>query len=181
MRSLECEKRAMLTFNQYQHLLADFMPKDPHFSVLEIENTYLEDKDFSLRKNHSILRIRKTNGKNEELTLKIKGEKGDVEINETLQNHPEIDKELNFQFDKYHPVASLKTNRVEVHIDDYLVVIDQNIYNGIIDYDVEVEANSIEKAEQVIKEICDKYHIEYKKDYPSKTFRAINSKFNILN
>ena len=176
MRNLECEKRVMLTFEQYQKLLMEYMPKDPHFSILDIENTYLEDENLSLRKNHSILRIRKTNNKEEELTLKIKGEKGDIEINETLKSHPEIDKELNYEFNRYQPITTLRTNRVEVHFEDYLVVIDQNIYNGIIDYDLEIEADTIEKAERVILEICDKYHIEYKKDYPSKTFRAINSK-----
>ena len=109
------------------------------------------------------------------MTLKIKGDNGDIEINETIENHPEIDKELDYQFAKYHPIVSLKTNRLEVKIDDYLVVIDQNIYNGIIDYDLEIEASSIERAEEVIVKICQKHNIEYKKEYLSKAARAFQT------
>lgn len=175
MRNLECEKRVMLNFEQYQHLLAEYMAKDPHFSYLEIENIYLDDDKGNIHRNHNVLRIRKTNGKNEELTLKIKGNNGDIEINETLSSHPEIDKELNISFTNFHKVTSLRTNRLEAHIKDYLVVIDQNIYNGIIDYDLEVEASSIQIAEKVILEICQKHNIEYKKEYLSKSARAFNS------
>lgn len=176
MRNLECEKRVMLTFEQYQHVLAEYMALDPTFSFLEIENIYLDDDDLSIKKSHRMLRIRTTNGKNKELTLKIKGDNGDIEINETIENHKEIDEVLNHQFDKYKPIAKLKTNRVEAKIDDYLVVIDQNFYNGIIDYDLEIEAKSIEKAEEVILKICKKHHLEYKKDYRSKSSRAIASR-----
>lgn len=175
MRNLECEKRVMLNFEQYQHLLAEYMAKDPRFSFLEIENTYLDDKKGSIHTAHNVLRIRKTNGKDEELTLKIKGDNGDIEINETVSHHPEIDRELGISFSEFHPIVSLRTNRLEAHIDDYLVVIDQNIYNGIIDYDLEVEADSIAKAEKVILEICNKHNIEYKKEYLSKSARAFNS------
>ena len=175
MRSLECEKRAMLTFAQYQRILADYVALYPKYEMIDIENIYFEDDRFSLRKNHSILRKRIINNKNEELTLKIKGNKGDIEINETMDFHPEIDKELNNKFNNYHPITSLKTKRIEIKIEDYLLVIDQNFYNGIIDYDIEIEASSIDKAEKAILEICQKYDIEYKKDYPSKTFRAIAS------
>lgn len=178
MRSLECEKRAMLTFDQYKRLVADYIGKYVDYKIIDIENIYFEDDNFSLKANHSILRKRIIDGNKEELTLKIKGDKGDIEINETMESHPEIDKELNYKFNNYHPLTSLKTKRIEIEIDDYLLVIDQNFYNGIIDYDVEVEAPTIEKAEKVILDICDKYGVIYKKDYPSKTFRAIASMKN---
>ena len=42
MKNLECEERVMITFEQYQALLAAYMAIDPNFKILNIENTYLE-------------------------------------------------------------------------------------------------------------------------------------------
>ena len=175
MKNIECEDRVMVTFDQYRRLLAHFVARDPHFHILEIENTYLDDDKLSLKNSHRVLRIRKSNNEIE-LTLKIKGENGDLEINETPEKHPEIDKMLNNEFDKYHPIAKLNTSRVEVRIDDYLVVLDMNKYNGIIDYDLEVEANTLKKAKKVVKSICHSFGLKYKKDYHSKSSRAINTR-----
>ena len=172
MRNIECEERVMLTFEQYQTLIGVYMMKDPAFKYLEIENIYLDDENLSIKRNHKMLRIRHTNGI-EELTLKIKGDNGDIEINETLSSHPEIDKALDNKFDQYHPITTLKTKRLEADMKDYLVVIDMNEYSGIIDYDLEIEAPSMEIAKREITAICKKYHIIYNENYKSKSSRAI--------
>ena len=177
MKNIECEERVMISFDQYTVLVAAYVAKDPHFRLLEIENTYLDDENLSLKNKHHVLRIRKTNNEYE-LTLKIKGDNGDIEINETPDNHPEIDRYLNNQFDLYKPITSLKTRRIEAKIDDYLVVIDMNKYNGIIDYDLEVEASNMDRAKEVMANICQEYKIEYKKDYISKSSRAFNTRKN---
>ena len=174
MRNIECEERVMLTFEQYQTLIGVYMMKDPSFEYSEIENIYLDDKDLSIKKSHKMLRIRNINGK-EELTLKIKGDNGDIEINETLENHPEIDKALDNRFNDFHPITKLRTKRLEAKMDGYLVVIDMNEYCGIIDYDLEIEAPTIEKARQEIFVICEKYHIKYDENYKSKSHRAIKA------
>lgn len=175
MKNLECEERVMITFEQYQALLAAYVAIDPNFKILNIENTYLDDDDLSIRKSHRMLRKRSTNGEIE-LTLKIKKDDGEIEINETMEHHPEIDKELNGLFDRCHPIASLRTNRVEAKENDYLVVIDQNIYNGIIDYDLEVEASSMKNAKDAILKICERFNLDYKKGYTSKSSRAFSTR-----
>lgn len=174
MRNIECEERVMLTFEQYSKLIGVYMMEDPSFRYIKIENIYLDDKDISIKRSHKMLRIRHADGK-EELTLKIKGNDGDIEINETLDNHPEIDKALDYPFDHYQPITKLKTKRLEAKVDDYLVVIDMNEYSGIIDYDLEIEAPSMDRAKQIIMQICRKYHIEYKENYHSKSSRAISA------
>ena len=174
MRNIECEERVMLTFEQYQTLIGVYMMKDPSFEYSEIENIYLDDENLSIKKNHKMLRIRHINGK-EELTLKIKGDNGDIEINETLENHPEIDKALNRKFNEYRPITKLRTKRLEAKMDGYLVVIDMNEYCGIIDYDLEIEAPTIEKAREEIMAICKKYHLKYDENYKSKSSRAIKA------
>ena len=53
-----------------------------------------------------------------------------------------------------------------------------NKYNGIIDYDLEVEASNMDRAKEVMANICQEYKIEYKKDYISKSSRAFNTRKN---
>ena len=175
MKNLECEERVMITFEQYQKVVSAYVAIDPQFRFLEIENTYFDDDDLSLRQNHRVLRMRKSNGQIE-LTLKIKRENGDLEINETMENHPEIDKELEKDFTCYHPITQLRTNRIEAKEKDYLVVIDQNIYNGIIDYDLEVEADTLTKAKEAMLDICQRFQLEYKNDCPGKSSRAFKTR-----
>ena len=175
MKNLECEERVMITFEQYQALLAAYMAIDPQFKILNIENTYLDDEFLSIKKSGMMLRKRETNGRFE-LTLKIKREDGEIEINETLENHPERDKNLVINYQNCHPIASLRTNRIEAHEKDYLVVIDQNIYNGIIDYDLEIEAPTLTRAKEAILDICKRFNLEYKKGYTSKSSRAFKTR-----
>ncbi len=175
MKNLECEERVMITFEQYQALLAAYMAIDPNFKILNIENTYLDDDSLSIKKSGMMLRKRETNG-HFELTLKIKGQDGETEINETPDNHPEIDKNLPINYKDCRPIASLRTNRVEAKENDYLVVIDQNIYNGIIDYDLEAEASSMKRAKEAILNICERFKLEYKKGYTSKSSRAFQTR-----
>lgn len=172
MRNIECEERVMLTFDQYRKILAYYVAKYPDYRILDIENTYFDDDKLSLKNSHKVLRLRKSNGKIE-ITLKVKGDNGDLEINETPESHPEIDKALNNDFDKYKPIAKLATTRIEIEIDDYILVLDMNKYNGIIDYNIEVEASSKERALSIIQDICKYFDLEYKKDYRSKSSRAI--------
>ncbi len=175
MKNRECEERVMIDFDQYMLLVQHYIVIDPQFRFIDIENTYLDDENLSLINNHKMMRIRKFNNQ-QELTLKIPNDKGTIEINEKIDSHPEIDKLLPKPFSQYHPIATLKTHRIEVKEKDYLVVIDQNLYNGIIDYDLEVEASSMEEAKAAILDICNRFHLEYKENYISKSRRAINSR-----
>ena len=68
---------------------------------------------------------------------------------------------------------TLKTKRLEVNFEDYLLVIDKNFYNNKIDFNIEVESTSRELAQKYLIETISKYGITYKKDYVSKSRRAI--------
>lgn len=176
MKNIECEERVLLTFEQYQTVLKDFVCKFPtKYRYLKNTNIYFDDENHTLIKNSFMLRIRKINDEQEELTLKIKQKEGDLEINETVDNHPLIDEHLLISFEKLKPITSLTTRRVEIDIDDYMVVIDMNNFNKDVDFDLEIEAPTKERALEIILEICKKYNIEYKNDYPGKSRRAFAS------
>ena len=176
MENIECEERVLLTFAQYHLILKHYVSLYPnHYRYFKNTNIYLDDQNHTVLNSSSMLRIRRIDNKKEELTLKIKQENGDLEINETLENHPTIDKYLSVPFSSLKPITTLKTTRVEIDIDDYMVVIDMNTYNGIIDFDLEIEAKTQERAKEIILSICEKYKIEYKNAYPSKSRRAFAS------
>ena len=62
----------------------------------------------------------------------------------------------------------------EIPINDYLLVIDKNEYLDVIDYDIEVEANSQARAKEVMLKLCEKYKLRYDPNYQVKSARAFN-------
>jgi uncharacterized protein YjbK len=176
MENFEYEERVLLSFDQYQNILKKYIALFPtQYRFIKNINTYLDDENHTLINNHQMLRIRKIDDSKEELTLKIKKENGDLEINETLLDHPTIDKHLLIPFNKLKPIITLETQRVEIDVEDYLIAIDMNAYNGIIDFNLEIEASSKERAKEIILQFCKEFSLEYKNAYPSKSRRAFAS------
>ena len=174
METVEYEERVLISESDYQHVLKYIKEKGLTMESLLILNIYLDNNNEDIYKNGQMLRIRTTNGKNEELTLKIRNQDGSTrEINENLKSHPIIDKELKGNFNDYHQVTRLTTERIEVHYDDYILVIDKNIYGDVVDYDLEIEANSQQKAINLIEKYCILYDLTYDPHYKVKSRRAI--------
>lgn len=174
MKHIEYEERVIISENDYLKIIEDFSSY-PQERLL-VENIYLDNREQFISKTKKMLRIRNINQSRQELTLKIGQPDGsNLEINETLENHPLIDQKLNNQFGCYKEVLRLVTHRVEIKMDDYLLVIDKNEYNNIIDYNIEIEANSQQKAQEIIKKYCEKYNLTYKENCPTKSQRAFDS------
>ena len=187
--NMEYEARVMITENQYS-LVKDFYLKSGKecHQMVNI-NYYYDDDKLSISNNHHVLRLRSVDDVKHELTLKIKGENGDVEINKPLTSNEmeslleqinisdvEIMKRLkDIEVDPANLklVAKLKTERIEIQENDYLLVIDKNYYNNKIDFNLEVESTSKIDAIEYLKSLISQFGIEYKKDYISKSRRAI--------
>ena len=136
-----------------------------------------------------LLRIREIDDSEKELTLKIKERDGDIEITHNIESEEEYQKLLsgninNLDIEKeissrggdiksLGVITTLTTERVEVEFDDHLLVIDKNFYNNKIDFNLEVESTSRELAKEYLEKVISKYGIAYKKDYISKSRRAI--------
>lgn len=175
MKNIEYEERVMINKNDYERVISDVKRSKKEYRLLRITNTYLDNDEKAMRTNKQVLRIRKTNFNNEELTFKYRNNDGsNTEINESLKSHPQIDAALDNKFKDFHPIAKLKTKRMEVQYDNYLLVIDKNSYHGVVDYNLEIEAENQEEAEKIIKFYCEKYGFEYKRDYEVKSKRAID-------
>ena len=145
----EYEARVMVSEDQYLEIRKKYLTsKNPKRDLINV-NHYYDTEDRYLTHHHMVLRVREINEKEYELTLKIKGEECDLELNHSLtydesQNinmvtAPEIIKELrarNVDISSLKLVSTLKTERLEVKYEDYLLVIDKNYYNNKVDFNI---------------------------------------------
>ena len=189
----EFESRIMLTEREYLEVVSHFLKLYPNHHFLQNNNYYFDTKDLYLREKHITLRIRTINDVRSELTLKIKGENGDEEINddisfkekEILLNEkvfPEGNVKryllsLPIPLSNYENIVSLYNRRLEIKYDNHLLVIDKNEYIGIVDYNLEIETeNDIKLARALLNEYIKKFNLSLgNQKYMGKAHRAINA------
>ena len=187
--NIEYEARAMINEQQYQSLLNKYSKSRKPKKYLTNINTYFDYENLYLTEHHIVLRTREISNTEYELTLKIKGEKGDIELNFPLtykqimnmKNNvvipsPEIKKTLEengVDINRLKLITELKTERLEIQYKKHLFVIDKNYYNGKVDYNVEVESDSKIKAKSLLNKHILPFGAEYKNGYISKSRRAI--------
>lgn len=181
--SFEYEERSMLSKTDYDVLVSDYSKLTN--SKLSITNIYFDTKDLILTKSGMVLRLRNSNGQLE-ITLKIKDKHFDKEINHPISsfsnnilplNKPILNelKKLNVNISDILEVGKIKTNRIEIKMNESLIVLDQNEFSNTIDYNIEIESSSREKAKLLLQEIANKYKFEITKNYISKSRRVIYS------
>lgn len=187
--NMEYEARVMINEEQYLNIREHYLNSNYLKEEIINENFYFDTKDLELTKSHKVLRMRKINNNQFELTLKINGENGDEEI-----NHKLTDNERNQLLEKaifsYRPIldklkesgidpcsiryiACLKTERLEVKLETCLLVIDKNYYRNKVDFNLEVESSSKSLAKSQLEEIIKPFGLSIKKDYINKAKRAI--------
>ena len=187
----EYETRLMIDEERYLFIVTYFMNIYPNKHFLQNTNYYFDTDDLFLRQQHITLRVRTINDIKSELTLKIKGENGDDEINDGLtpkeaellvnQNifpYGQVRNRLMllpYSLDKYHRVAVLYNRRLEIEYEDYLLVIDKNTYGEVVDYNIEIESRvGIKHAKDVLKQYIEKFNLPVSKEkYVGKATRAI--------
>ena len=187
--SMDYEARVMINESEYLKIKEEYLNIGRICREFTNKNTYFDSPDLYLTHHHMVLRIREIDGLEKELTLKVKGEDGDIEITHNIESEEEYQKLLsgnisNLEIEKeissrggdiksLGVITTLTTERVEVEFDDHLLVIDKNFYNNKIDFNLEVESTSRELAKEYLEKVISKYGIAYKKDYISKSRRAI--------
>ena len=188
-RCLEKETRAMISQEEYVSICGDLFKEYPRSMFITNTNYYFDTEDFAFTDMHHMIRIRNV-GHNYELTYKVKGDNGDLEINQDISNrlaHKYLTKGSLPHGEVYNAVAStgispkklkvitsLYTRRLEIDCGDYLFVLDMNSYDGVEDYNIEIESKkSIEHATEVLKRYCKQYHLTYPEHYEVKSARAI--------
>ena len=193
MKEKELEERVLINKKQFLEIQKYIQENYPNTPVVLQKNRYLMDSAFSLKNKKNVLRIRSFPSLNKrELTYKVKGDDGDIEFNQSLTYYwysqiirysslpdGEVKDELlkaGVNIGSLRTMCELVTNRQEVKLDKYTIVLDVNSYNGITDYDLEIESKvSKTHAKEVILQFCHQFGLEYKNDYPTKSRRAFES------
>ena len=187
--NMEYEARVMINEEQYINIRKHYLnSKYPKEEIIN-ENFYFDTEDLKLTSSHKVLRMRKINNSNYELTLKIKGENGDIEINHkftdkekdnllenSIISYPQILdklKESNIDPSSIRYITNLKTERLEVRLEYCLLVIDKNYYRNKVDFNLEVESSAKSLAKSQLEEIIKPFGLSIKKDYINKAKRAI--------
>ena len=187
--NMEYEARVMINEEQYLNIRKHYLnSKYPKEEIIN-ENFYFDTEDLKLTSSHIVLRIRKINNSKYELTLKIKGENVDIEINHKLTDKEKDDllensiisyspildklKESNIDPDSIRYITNLKTERLEVRLEYCLLVIDKNYYRNKVDFNLEVESSAKSLAKSQLEEIIKPFGLSIKKDYINKAKRAI--------
>ena len=185
MREIEIEFKNLLTKNQY-----DILYEKYNLSISEEiinKNFYYDDADESFKNIGAALRIRHTNKKTE-MTLKIKGETQNVEINVPLdERYPkeptvlsilpnEIISELermNVKIKTPMLIQKIETLRHEVTLEDGLLVLDKTTFiNEIVDYELEFETKDYESGLAVFEKLLEENNIDKNPAKP-KIARAV--------
>ena len=195
MSEKELEERVLIDKSQFLEIEKYIQENFPNAKVIHQKNRYLDDNNLTLRKAKNVLRIRSfIQSKNRELTYKLKGDEGDIEHNQIISHYwyyqittksrlPEgiVKQELikdGIDINSLKVLVTLYTRRMEVEFDDHTLVLDTNLYNNIVDYNIEVESKiSKSHATEVILKYCKQFSLEYKKGYITKSNRAFLSVF----
>lgn len=185
----EYEARVMVSEKEYLELLRHYSKcRCPKRKIINT-NTYFDYENLFLTKNHMVLRTRSISESEYELTLKIKGEDSDLELNHILSKEeyqmmrekiliPQSNvldklKELKIDLSKLVLLTDLTTERMEIKYKKYTLVIDKNYFRNRVDYNVEVESFTRKAAKIYLLKHVLPFGITYKKGYVSKSRRAI--------
>jgi len=191
----EYESQSMLSEEVFLNIASDIFLKDPHHHTIIQVNQYMDTDDFTIMNGgKAVLRIRKARGKPTVLTLKVKDDdgKGITEYHQVISYFQHIalikhsrfpkGKIKNMLIEMGYPLTSIKyqgefkTKRYQIDRENYNFCVDSNDYNGIRDYNIEVEARNLEEARNILEELAKKYQFEITKNYIVKSQRFIKSK-----
>ena len=186
----EYESRLMISEEQYFNIVSFYLSKRPYEKFIQNTNIYFETEDLALRREHIVLRVRIINDNYVELTLKEKAQEGDIEINDTLNGNQieqlqegyfpdgEVKNRLSLlacPLSSIKQVAKLNNRRLEIKEEDHLLVIDKNTYGDITDYNIEVEADNMKAAKDILIRYIEKFNLQNNdKKYAGKARRAID-------
>ncbi len=185
--SIEIEAKALLTQQQYNKVLNHF-DLDVADGYIQ-KNYYIDTKNHDLRKLGLSLRIRKLNGYI--MQFKLPMAEGLLEKSQNLVREqfddlrkkgifPEGDisdfiESLYINPSDLVVIASLSTLRIELEYEDLTLAIDENRYGDNQDYELEMEATSMQKAKALLEKICAEVGIPYNENLNSKQKRAITA------
>ncbi|TFB15047.1 CYTH domain-containing protein [Filobacillus milosensis] len=172
MQEIEIEFKNILNEKQYNQLREKwFNDQEPKKQT----NYYFETDDFQLKNHQSALRIRKKNDQyiatlkqpRDEGLLETHDQLTDDEANQWFDNQvilkENIQKQLsplNIDLDQINYKGELTTYRLEKSVNNFIVVLDYSRYNGVEDFELEIESPLYQEGKAFFEQILDEHNIE---------------------
>jgi uncharacterized protein YjbK len=189
--NIEIEAKVLLQKEQYDQVVSYLHLE--RYKKIKQTNHYIDSTSRVLRDNDFALRVREKD--DFVLTLKTPLSEGLLEKNQTLswREYDALEDEsifpigniksflelCGFNTRELQVLASLTTYRIEFEYEDGLVSLDENHYgkNGkVVDYELEIESASMERAEELVKRLLQEAGItEFKFNTLSKQARALEA------
>ena len=185
MREIEIEFKNLLTKDQYASLFKKYDLKNSEEIINK--NFYYDDADESFKKIGAALRIRYTNKKTE-MTLKVKGETQNIEINVPLDERypkeptvlPILPNEIITELEQMNVkiktpmlIQKIETLRHEIALEEGLLVLDETTYiNDVVDYELEFETKDYESGLVAFEKLLEESNIDKNPAKP-KIARAV--------
>lgn len=177
---LEIEFKTFITEQEYLNLLKEF---DLENKTFDQTNYYFDTNDNELLNNKIVLRIRKKD--KYKLTKKEKAENANYETSEFLKDDEAVQMIQNgfdasrIGINKFvSNICSLKTIRAKAPYKDGTIFFDKSIYMGVIDYEIEYEANDYETGKETFLEFLQSHNIQLNTPI-SKSKRAFNEYYKV--
>lgn len=186
--NIEIEAKALITKKEYEKIVKIYQGIET--DEFDQTNYYIDTDKREIKNMGMGLRIRSIKGLLE-LTLKAPMAEGLLEKNQSIliQDYKELAYNNKFpsgnisnfitmlgvDVKDLRIIASLTTNRIEYKEGNSALSIDRNVYNGIVDYELELEGPSLEIVKNQLQEICLKNNIIYKENKQSKQARAMST------
>lgn len=187
--NIEIEAKVLINEDDYKRVLK-FYKKEELQKVTQL-NYYIDTDDLLLKQFGIGLRIRQKDfyvlnmkaplqegllEKKESITEK---EFENFKNNGILPNGSIKNLLLMFGVDitKLKIQTTLKTERIVIENfnENEVFAIDKNYYNGLIDYELELEGTSLERAKNSLKEKCEELNIDFVENAKSKQVRAMET------
>jgi|SRR5690625_359228 len=185
-QEIEIEYKNLLTKDEFNSLLSNL--SFPRKGQVQI-NYYFETADLALRNKLSALRIREKNG-SYQLTLKEPHPEGLLETHDLLTEKEAFSwlhgniiekkhvikqlKNLDIPYENLLYFGKLTTERREMSYENVLIVLDKSTYNGLTDYEFELEAPCKNIGKRIFNELLQKNNIILKKT-PNKIERFFST------
>ena len=189
--NIEIEAKVLLQKEQYDQVVSYLHLE--RYKKIKQTNHYIDSTSRVLRDNDFALRVREKD--DFVLTLKTPLSEGLLEKNQTLswREYDALEDEsifpigniksflelCGFNTRELQVLASLTTYRIEFEYEDGLVSLDENHYgkNGkVVDYELEIESASMERAEESVKRLLQEAGItDFKFNTLSKQARALEA------
>ena len=188
--NIEIEAKCLISKEDYNKII-DYYHADKYDRIKQV-NHYIDTNDLKLNKAGFGLRIREKDD-GFIINLKCPLAEGLLEKNEKITwreyesfrddgTFPncgirEFITMLNIDPNELKIQTTLKTERIEIENfkNEGDFAIDKNTYNGITDYELELEGNSLNKAKESLKNICEEAGVHYEDNSKNKQVRALET------